>query len=153
MALFLSSYINKIDKKGRVSVPSQFRHALSMEEFNGIIIYKSFINNCLEACGLSRIEYISNNIDKLDPYSEIRDAFATAILGGCLQLSIDPEGRVLLPEEILAQSNLNEFAGFVGKGKTFEIWSPEEFKSHQEKARVLAGKERLMLHFNNAGDK
>ena len=45
MNIFLSKYINKIDKKGRVSIPAGYRGALAKENFNGIIVYPSFKNN------------------------------------------------------------------------------------------------------------
>ena len=108
MALFLSTYINKVDKKGRVSVPASFRAVLAHQHFGGIVAYASFINECVEACGLDRIERISESIDSLDPYSEERDAFATTILGGSVQLSFDGEGRVLLPESLIDVSGISD---------------------------------------------
>ncbi len=146
--LFLSSFTNKIDKKGRVSVPASFRSSLSQQTFPGIIAYSSFINPCIEACGISRIEKIHNTIDSLDPYSETRDAFATTILGGCIQLPFDSEGRIILPEELIRSANLMEQACFVGKGETFEIWRPEIFEEHATRAREIAKKDRHQLQFS-----
>ena len=145
--LFLSSFINKVDKKGRVSVPASFRMSLSQQEFPGIIAYSSFINPCIEACSMGRIEMMSQTIDNLDPYSESRDAFATTILGGCMQLSFDGEGRIILPANLIEFANLHEQACFVGKGATFEIWSPKIFEGYAAKARELAKKDRQSLHF------
>jgi MraZ protein len=145
--LFLSTYINKIDKKGRVSVPALFRSSLSKQDFPGIIAYSSFVNPCIEACGISRIEVLNQTIDSLDPYSETRDAFATAILGGCLKLPFDGEGRVVLPESLIAFARLDEQACFVGKGATFEIWHPETFEKYATNARELAKNNRHSLQF------
>ena len=130
--LFLSTYQNKVDKKGRVSVPAPFRAALGKvalkgEEFSGIIAYGSFINRCIEACGIDRIRKLSGRIELLDPFSEERDAFATTILGGSQQLPFDGEGRVMLPEPLIELAGLADMAIFVGKGETFEIWEPRAF--------------------------
>lgn len=149
--LFLSTYINKIDKKGRVSVPALFRSSLAKQDFPGIIAYNSFVNPCIEACGISRIEVLSQTIDNLDPYSETRDAFATAILGGCLQLAFDGEGRVILPESLIEFAKLDEQACFVGKGATFEIWHPDIFKEYFSNARELAKNNRHSLQFSSRG--
>ncbi len=146
--LFLSTYINKIDKKGRISVPASFRSSLSQQSFPGIIAYSSFINPCIEACGINRIEVLNQTIDSLDPYSEARDAFATTILGGCVQLAFDSEGRIILPEDLIEFAHLNEQACFVGKGATFEIWQPKIFDEYAAKARELAKKDRQTLQFN-----
>jgi MraZ protein len=149
MTLFLSKYINKIDKKGRVSVPSSFRGVLSEQSsFSGIVAYPSFVNNCIEACGLNRIKYLNKAIDMLDPYSEEREAFATAILSGSVQLAFDSEGRITIPEELLAGANLTEQICFVGKGETFELWEPQTFELYLEKSRELAKSKRALLRFN-----
>lgn len=145
MALFLSTYVNKIDKKGRVSIPANFRNTLSNQQFQGVIAYMSFINGCIEACGMDRIERLSESIDSLDPYSDERDAFATTILGGSVQLPFDGEGRVMLPEQLISQAGIEDKAVFVGKGATFEIWRPELFETYSAKARDLAQRQRANL--------
>ena len=68
--MFLSTYQNKLDKKGRVSVPASFRSYLSNLGYNGVICYPSFNNNCVEAWPQDRIEKISNAIDSLNPFEE-----------------------------------------------------------------------------------
>jgi len=148
--LFLSTYHNKVDKKGRVSVPATFRSALAKgiakdEEFSGIIAYASFINRCVEACGIDRIRKLSERIESLDPFSEERDAFATTILGGSVQLSFDGEGRVMLPESLIEIAGIQDGAVFVGKGETFELWEPRAFNEYAARARELAREKRLRL--------
>jgi MraZ protein len=145
VATFLSTFHNKIDKKGRVSVPSQFRNALAKEDFSGVIAYPSFIYPCVEACGMSRIEKISDSIDRMDPYSEERDAFAVSILGDSVQLSFDKEGRVILGDSLIEQAALNDHAVFVGKGKTFEIWNPDKYQDYLQKSREIAKANRGKL--------
>lgn len=142
--LFLSTYINKVDKKGRVSVPSSFRSVLS-DDFLGIIAYESISNTCIEACSLERIKKLSDGIDTLDPYSDERDAFSSVILGGSIKLSFDSEGRILLPEDLIEFAGLQERACFVGKGQTFEIWNPEKYEEHYKKAKEIARKNRTLL--------
>ena len=145
MALFLSTFTKKIDKKGRVSVPAQFRSAMQDESFGGIVVYPSFIHSCVEACSMSRIKKLSDSIDNLDPFSEERDAFATAVLGGSSQLQFDSEGRVMLPLELLEQSGITEDVVFVGKGQTFEIWEPKKFEAYSKNAREVALQKRASL--------
>lgn len=148
VTLFLSTYINKIDKKSRISIPAQFRAVLSGQEFSGIIAYPSFVYDCIEACGIDRIEKLSDSIDNLDPYSEERDAFATSILGGCVQLSFDGEGRVHIPDALINLADLKDQAVFVGKGQTFEIWEPTKFEEYSTSARALAKQHRAALHMH-----
>ncbi len=156
--LFLSTYLNKIDKKGRVSVPAPFRAVIAMiprsgDEFLGIVAYGSFLHPCIEACGMDRMEKLSDSIDNLDPYSDNRDAFATTILGGSVQLAFDSEGRVAIPDNLLKSAGIKESAMFVGKGKTFEIWRPESYAEYSAKAREIAKKERASLQLTKPRDK
>ena len=130
MNIFLPKYQNKIDRKGRVSIPSAFRAALSEDKFNGIIAYPSFKNNCIEACSMARLQEIYRIIQKLDPYSEERDAFETIVMGESIQLQFDNEGRVIIPAHLMQQVGITEQAVFVGKGLIFEIWEPVAFDTH-----------------------
>ena len=145
VALFLSTFEKQIDKKGRVSVPAPFRAALGGQNFNGIIAYASFVNGCIEACGMDRLEQLYAQIDALDPFSEERAAFETAIMGGSVQLGFDGEGRVVLPQNLIEGAAIDGKCIFVGKGKTFEIWQPEAFASYQDGARKLAMEKRTSL--------
>ena len=92
--MFLSSHENKIDKKGRVSVPAAFRSYLTTLGYNGFISYPSFSNPALECCTQDRIEKLSDSIDTLNPFEEKRDYFATAVLSESSNLIFDTEGRV-----------------------------------------------------------
>ena len=99
--MFLSSYENRLDKKGRVSVPATFRSHLNSMGYNGFISYPSFNHSALEACSQDRIEKLSNTIDSLNPFEEKRDYFATSILSESVNLQFDTEGRVSLTEKLL----------------------------------------------------
>lgn len=149
MNLFLSKYINNIDKKGRVSVPASYRTVLGKELFNGVIAYPSIRNNCIEACGISHIEKLRLMIETLDPYSEERDAFETIILGEAVQLSFDGEGRVILPQSLMQHAGIEEQACFVGKGVIFEVWQPQNFEKHLSSAQKIAHEKRLSLRNAN----
>lgn len=143
--IFLSKYQNKIDKKGRVSVPSSFRAVLAEDKFNGIIAYPSFKNNCIEACSMARLQGIYSLIQNLDPYSEERDAFETIVMGESVQLQFDNEGRVIIPTYLTSQVGIVEQAFFIGKGLVFEIWDPANFDTHLKAAKFIAQNNRFIL--------
>tara|TARA_B100001057_G_scaffold496856_1_gene599438 strand:- start:9011 stop:9466 length:456 start_codon:yes stop_codon:yes gene_type:complete len=134
--MFLSTYENKLDKKGRVSVPASFRSYLSNLGYNGVICYPSFNNNCIEAWPQDRIEKISNAIDSLNPFEEKKDYFATSILSESINLQFDTEGRVLITNKLLKHAKIRSNILFVGQGKTFQIWEPASY----EKFKVMAKK-------------
>ena len=116
--MFLSTYENNIDKKGRVSVPAQFRSHLSSLGFNSIICFPSFNQQCLEAWPQDRIEKISDAIDNLNPFEE-KDYFATSILSESVNLIFDTEGRISLTKKLLQHSKINT--------KNFICWFRQDF--------------------------
>ena len=139
--MFLSTYQNKLDKKGRVSVPASFRSYLSNLGYNGVICYPSFNNNCIEAWPQDRIEKISNAIDSLNPFEEKKDYFATSILSESINLQFDSEGRILISNKLLKHAKIKNSILFVGQGKTFQIWEPNNY----EKFKVTA-KRKSNIH-------
>ena len=134
--MFLSTYENKLDKKGRVSVPASFRSYLSNLGYNGVICYPSFNNQSIEVWPQDRIEKISNAIDTLNPFEEKRDFFATSILSESINLQFDSEGRISLTTKLLKHAKIKNSMLFVGQGKTFQIWEPTNF----EKFKTIAKK-------------
>ena len=151
--MFLSSYENKLDKKGRVSVPASFRSYLSSLGYNGVVCYPSFNNQSIEACSQDRIEKLSNTIDSLNPFEEKRDFFATAILSESISLQFDSEGRISLSSKLLKHAKIKNNMLFVGQGKTFQIWEPLIFEKFKGQARKKSNLYRASLkwekQFNN----
>ena len=147
--MFLSTYENKLDKKGRVSVPASFRSYLSSLGYNGIICYPSFNNQSIEAWPQDRIEKISNTIDTLSPFEEKRDFFATSILSESTNLQFDSEGRILLTLKLIKHAKIKNSMIFVGQGKTFQIWEPTIFEKFRANARKKANLNRSSLKWEN----
>ena len=135
LTMFLSSFENKLDKKGRVSVPANFRSHLNSLGYNGFISYPSFNHPALEACSQDRIEKLSNTIDTLNPFEEKRDYFATSVLSESENLQFDTEGRVSISEKLLNHAKIKNNILFVGLGKTFQIWEPKNFEKFKSFAR------------------
>ena len=151
--MFLSTYENKLDKKGRVSVPASFRSHLSNLGYNGVICYPSFNNSSIEACSQDRIEKISAAIESLNPFEEKRDYFATSILAESISLQFDSEGRISLSTKLLKHAKIKNNMLFVGQGQTFQIWEPATFEKFKVSAKKKANINRASLkwekHLNN----
>ena len=147
--MFLSTYVNRLDKKGRVSVPASFRSYLSNLGYNGVICYPSFNNQSIEAWPQDRIEKISNSIDSLNPFEDKRGFFATSILSESINLQFDSEGRILLTPKLLKHAKIKSNMVFVGQGKTFQIWEPEIFEKFKVTARKKSNLNRASLKWEN----
>ena len=143
--MFISTYENKLDKKGRVSVPASYRSHLSSLGYNGVVCYPSFTNSSIEFCPQNRLEKIADTIDTLNPFDENRDIFSTSILANSFQLNFDSEGRITLADKLLKHSGIKEKVLFVGQGKSFQMWEPSVFKKFSDDARKKANLKRSEL--------
>jgi MraZ protein len=144
LGLFFSTVVNKVDRKGRVSVPATFRAALEGLSFPGVILFRSFRLPALDGNGIDRMEELSARIDALDEFSEDREALAS-IFADAQQLPFDGEGRIVLPEALSAHAGITENAAFVGLGRTFQIWEPQRFEKHQQDLRERARRQGTTL--------
>ncbi len=145
MALFLSTHINKVDKKGRVSVPSQFRAELAAEQFQGIVLFRSHVHPALEGFAWSYMQEISRRLENFDLFSAEQDDLATTVFGESVQLSFDGEGRVVLPDDLMQFAGVSERAAFVGLGAKFQIWDADILAQRREEARAAVRAKGLTL--------
>lgn len=151
MTLFLSTYNNKVDRKGRVSVPAPFRNTLSTQEFQGIIVFKSSQHDALEGFGMDRMLEMSNRLDQFDMFSNEQDDLASLIFGEARQLPFDGDGRIVLPNDLAEFCGITDQAAFVGLGKKFQIWSPERLSERLNSARAQVKDKGLTLPTSPSG--
>jgi len=139
MALFLSTYVNKVDRKGRVSVPANFRAALQGQAFHGIVAFRSFREPAVVGCAMDYMERLAANMaENTDLFSDDRDDLSATIFADSHQLALDGDGRIMLPQILADHAAITDRASFVGRGEIFEIWQPEAFAERLDAARERA---------------
>ncbi|MBU2533833.1 MAG: division/cell wall cluster transcriptional repressor MraZ [Alphaproteobacteria bacterium] len=140
MDRFVSTFENKIDSKGRVSVPASFRAVLERDAYKlgatgGIYCYPSLDAPALDAGGEKLAQKIDGLLSGLPDYSDERDELSVALYGDVQVLAIDGDGRIVLPAELRAHARIETRVTFVGLGDKFQIWQPEEFAERRRLAR------------------
>ena len=136
VAFFVSTFENKIDRKGRISVPAPFRATLEANHAS-LFLYHSLLLPCVEGCGPDRIAQIVDAIDQMDSLSE-DVATLTTMLSSAQEMRIDSDGRILLSDDFIAHAALGDTALFAGIGKSFQIWHPETYRDRVSDARRKA---------------
>lgn len=146
MSLFVSTHTNKVDRKGRVSVPAQWRAALANQSFAGVVCLPNFRGQpCLDGMGFNRLEAMAEGMDGNDLFSEEQDALTQLVFASARQLPFDTEGRIMLPADFLEIAGITEQASFVGKGREFQIWEPAAHAAHMAEIRRRALEKRPSL--------
>ena len=145
MAVFIGTFENKIDRKGRVSVPAPFRQTLAGQSFQGIVAFRSYRAAAIEACGIDFMERLNDSMTSLDFFSDAQDDLAATIFADSQQLPFDGDGRVILPDQLAEHAGITDRAAFVGKGPIFQIWHPTALERYKEEARARAKSQGLTL--------
>jgi transcriptional regulator MraZ len=148
MASFLGTHQNRLDAKGRVSVPAPFRAALrSRGETNGasLVLRPSHQHHCIEAWPANEFEALAAPLNRLDLFSQAHDDLAASLYSDAFPVEADKEGRIVLPDHLVSYAGLGETVVFMGLGRIFQIWEPEAAERRRAEARERARTHGLTL--------
>ena len=141
MKAFTGSFTFKVDKKGRISVPAEYRAVLAAQaagsEFTGILAFPWFDYRAIRGCGVELMEKIAANRSATAVFENQPVDSALVSVADMVQLPFDSEGRIVLPRELGEHAGISDSATFVGQVNYFEIWNPAAFKQHQAARRAL----------------
>ena len=131
---FLANFLGKIDAKGRVSVPAGFRSVLGDEK----TIHCMYSVAGDRAIDVFPAAHLKEKTEAFKAQHGVNSReyrhFQTVFKGGLFPISIDGDGRIILPEQLLRKSQITDHVLFVGAGDYFQIWEPGVFEAYQEQA-------------------
>ena len=140
--LFMDTVVNKVDAKGRVSLPADYRAIVKSKE-SEIVCYRSLTAPCVEGCLEDLLDKLASEMeDALDFFSETQDDLTNLVFGDAKRYSFDSTGRIMLSEKLLKHAQITDTAVFVGKGRKFQIWSPENWEKEEARIRAEVLKKR-----------
>ena len=129
--MFIGEYQHNLDEKGRLAVPKKFRADLN----KGAIVTKG-LDNCLFLYTKSEWKNLADKLANL-PFSQSNTrAFARLMLAGAMDVDIDKQGRIILPEYLRTFAGLNKNIVVAGLYNRLELWDQkkwEEYKTLTEK--------------------
>ena len=152
--MFVGTVENKLDRKGRVSVPAAYRAHLVNEGMPGFYTYPAphLETGALEACGMKFMQELNERFARIDLYSEELEELSTLVFASAHQLNWDGEGRVVMPESLIAAAGLTDRVAFVGRGKTFQIWEPDTFEAYRAALQERVRKQPRTVRMMPAGE-
>ena len=143
--LFMDTVVNKVDAKGRVSLPSDYR-AMVKELSTEIVCYRSLSAPCIEGCLEETLDKLATEIENAtDFFSETQDNLTNLVFGDAKRFGFDSTGRIVLTEKLLKHAQITDAAVFVGKGRKFQIWNPKNWEKEEARIRAEAMKNRPAL--------
>lgn len=152
---FIGESRNKVDAKGRVSIPALFRRVLEAgdpEWKDGlrpqvIVVYGDHRKKYLECYTVEAHARVAAQIEAMPRGSMERRMLERLILGLSHPAEVDTDGRIVLPQKLREKIDLGEEAFFIASGDTFQIWKPETYDT-EELARTEAWLEQYPDDFD-----
>ena len=133
MALFTCTYTdNRIDRKGRVSLPAKFRAELPPENNREIYVYPSSDLTALGACDRAHMEQLRDAAG-ISP-SDGADGGYDWLLENACNVTVDTGGRIIIPAALAEYAGISETLVFVGRGHRFLIMSTEAHDGYRKRA-------------------
>lgn len=143
--LFMDTITNKVDAKGRVSLPADYREIVK-ELSTDIVCYRSLSAPCIEGCTEELLSKLAADMESsLDFFSQTQDDLTNLIFGDARRFSFDSTGRIVLSEKLLQHAQITDSAVFVGKGRKFQIWNPQNWAKEEVRIRAEVLKNRPSL--------
>ncbi len=126
--MFIGEYSHTIDDKGRLAVPKKFRSLLE----NGAVVTRG-LDHCLFLYTRNEWEKLAEKLSSL-PFAQANTrAFARLMLAGAMDVEVDKQGRIILPEYLRLYSNIKKDVIVAGLYNRLELWDAEEWKRYTKK--------------------
>ena len=153
---FRGEFDQKVDGKGRMSIPADFRRVLESGDPDFpektanprmVVLYGPHLKNCLQAYTIDDMAEIEAGIRSLPRGSDARKQASRMILGKSWETEVDRDGRIVLPKARREQIDLDGLSTMVAMGDHFEIWNAETYES-EEGAEFKAYLEKMPENFD-----
>ena len=143
---FLGNIEAKTDTKGRAFLPATFRKILQVSGEDNLVLRKDVFQPCLviypESVWNAQLDELRS---KLSRWNAREQQIYRAFIADAVQLSLDGNGRFLIPKRLLKLANIDQAIRFVGMGDTIEIWSSQgEEKSFMDQEEFSQALEEIM---------
>jgi len=126
--MFIGEFKHNLDSKGRIAMPVKFRNKLT----GGAIITRG-LDRCLFVFGNKDWEVLAQKLIAL-PLSQANSrAFSRLMLAGAMDVEIDKQGRILIPDYLREYAGLKKETIFAGLYNRIEIWESENWKQYKTK--------------------
>jgi len=120
--VFLGRYAHNLDAKGRLAIPARFREALA----EGVILTRG-IDRCLALYPLEAWRPLAEKVAALSITDADARNFRRLVFAEAADLTLDGQGRILVPPDLRRYAELEREALVVGVDASIEIWSPQRW--------------------------
>jgi len=133
--MFIGEYTHNLDEKGRLAVPKKFRSDLA----KGAVVTRG-LDNCLFLYTKKEWEKLAEKLAAL-PFAQANTrAFARLMLAGAMDVQVDKQGRVMLPDYLRTYAGLKKNVIIAGLYSRLELWDKTKWNSYKNKTEKESNK-------------
>ena len=132
--MFIGEYNHNLDNKGRLAVPVKFRDDLK----KGAVVTKG-LDGCLFLYTMSEWKALAEKLSKLPISQSNTRAFARLMLAGAMDVQVDKQGRVVLPDYLRKYAMLKKKIIISGLYNRLEIWDENNWEKYKEAIEKESG--------------
>lgn len=132
--MFVGEYHHIIDDKGRLAVPTKFRQAMK----GGVVVTRG-LDHCLFLYTSAEWEKLAERLANLPISQSNSRAFARLMLAGAMDMPLDSQGRVMVPEYLRKFAGLHKNAVVAGLYNRLEIWDKEKWEEYTQRTEAASG--------------
>lgn len=126
--MFIGEYQHNLDSKGRMAIPAKFRQKLGA----GAIITRG-LDRCLFIFDAKEWEILAQKLIALPLAQANSRAFVRLMLAGAVDVELDKQGRILIPDYLREYAGLKKQVIVAGLYNRIEIWDSEAWKQYKNK--------------------
>lgn len=133
--MFIGEYSHNLDEKGRVAVPKKFRLDLKQ----GAVVTRG-LDSCLFLYTKKEWQKLAEKLASL-PFAQANTrAFARLMLAGAMDVNIDKQGRIILPDYLRQYAGLKKEITVAGLYSRLELWDATKWNEYKKKTEVESNK-------------
>lgn len=124
--MFIGEYAHSVDDKGRLAIPVKFRASLN----TGAVVTKG-LDDCLVVYPKKAWSELAQKLASLPISQKNTRAFSRLMLAGAMDLELDRQGRVVLPDYLRKFAGLDKKVIVTGLYNRLEIWDEKKWQSYR----------------------
>ncbi len=132
--MFIGEYNHNLDDKGRLAIPTKFRGDLSI----GAVVTRG-LDNCLFLYTKEEWQKLADKLAQLPISKANTRAFSRLMLAGAMDVELDKQGRIVLPDYLRAYAGLKKKVVLTGLYSRLELWDEEKWQSYKKDTENESG--------------
>lgn len=125
--MFIGEYTHSIDQKGRLAIPVKFRNAFR----KGAVVTRG-LDNCLFLYTLEEWKKLAEKLVQLPISKANTRAFARLMLAGAMDVMLDKQGRLIIPEYLRSYSKIKKNVVITGLYNRLELWADDAWDKYKK---------------------